>query len=159
MNLLIILSSLIQTTLTITSPDFQEGKLIPEKFTCDGENISPAITITSIPKEAVSMALIMDDPDAPSGTFDHWIAWNIPASTTSLLEGATVPNQGKNHYGLARYRGPCPPKGKPHRYFIKVYALDQMIGIPDGATKEQLEDAMEGHILSKGELVGTYQRE
>ncbi|GAB4238547.1 MAG: hypothetical protein Tsb0021_18260 [Chlamydiales bacterium] len=141
----------------LQSPAFEHHAEIPQKYTCDGEDVSPELLIASIPQGTVVFALIVDDPDAPNGTFDHWIAWNIPVSQ-GIREGQTFPNQGKNHFGDLGYRGPCPPPGKPHRYFFKLYALNQKIELPQGATKKQLEEKMRGHILEKAELVGIYQR-
>lgn len=142
----------------LESSAFKAHQPIPKKYTCEGEDISPPLSFIDIPKGTKSLAIIVDDPDAPRGTFDHWIAWNLPASTKLLSEKAEVPKQGKNHFDDTRYRGPCPPHGNPHRYFFKAYALDTLIDLPNGISKKQLEDAMEGHILGKAELVGTYQR-
>ena len=142
----------------IESSVFQHNQPIPKKYTCDGEDVSPPLSINDIPENTKSIAIIVDDPDAPMGTFDHWIAWNISPDTGTLNEGAVVPVQGKNNFGELRYRGPCPPRGPAHRYFFKVYALDTTLDLPVGSTKRQLEDSMEGHILGKGELIGTYRR-
>lgn len=142
----------------LDSPAFEHHQTIPKKYTCDGEDVSPPLSFQELPPGAKSLVLIVDDPDAPSGTFDHWIVWNLPADTAMLEEGARVPRQGKNHFGEQRYRGPCPPPGKPHRYFFKLYALDTLINLPAGSSKHSVEEAMEGHILGKAELVGTYQR-
>lgn len=142
----------------IESKAFVYGQKIPAKFTCSGEDISPSLSILEAPKETKSFVIIMDDPDAPMGTFDHWLAWNIPGDTTHLPEGAKVPSQGMNGFRDTKYRGPCPPPGKPHRYFFKVYALDIMLTLPQGTGKRELETAMEGHILSKGELIGLFAR-
>lgn len=100
----------------------------------------------------------MDDPDAPMGTFDHWIAWNIPPKTPDLPEGASLPNEGTNGFGNLGYGGPCPPRGKPHSYFFKLYALDTKLNLPAGSSKSAIESAMKGHILEETSLVGTYQR-
>lgn len=145
-------------SMKLETPAFQEGKTIPKKYTCQGENISPPLFFIDAPKETATFVIIVDDPDAPGGTFDHWIAWNIPGSTKSLPEGAKVKDQGANHYGEKNYKGPCPPPGKPHRYFFKLYALDTKLTLPAGVTKAQLEKALEGHILAKAELMGTFQR-
>lgn len=142
----------------IDSPVFEQHSPIPKKYTCEGQDVSPPLVFNDIPKNAKSLALVMDDPDAPMGTFDHWIVWNLTPDTHSLDEGATVPMQGKNSYKEMRYRGPCPPPGSPHRYFFKLYALDTMINLPKESNKKQLEEAMEGHILGRAELVGTYKR-
>lgn len=142
----------------IESLAFKDKQPIPKKFTCEGDDVSPPLRFSDIPKGAKTLALLVDDPDAPRGTFDHWIAWNIPASTTALSEGASVPKQGQNHFGDLQYRGPCPPPGKPHRYFFKLYALDIALNLEEGVTKGEVESAMNGHILAQAELVGTYQR-
>jgi len=142
----------------ISSPAFEQSQPIPQKYTCEGENVSPPLSFEGIPKGTKSLALIVDDPDAPSGTFDHWIAWNLSPQSTVLSEGASAPSNGKNHYGVLEYRGPCPPPGKPHRYFFKVYALDSVLDLPEGSSKAQLEQSMQGHILSQAQLMGTYKR-
>lgn len=144
--------------MNIETVAFESGKPIPEKFTCQGEDVSPELVLRDVPSNAKSLALIMDDPDAPSGTFDHWIAWNIPTDTKKLKEGVALAQQGKNSFGNLGYNGPCPPSGKPHRYFFKLYALDTQLTLPSGASKKQLEKAMEGHIVGQAEMVGTYQR-
>lgn len=142
----------------VESSAFKHSQPIPRKYTCEGEDVSPPLTFNNLPPGTKSLALVVDDPDAPRGTFDHWIVWNIPPTKVLLEEGGKVSKQGKNHFGELRYRGPCPPPGKPHRYFFKVYALDTVIDLEQGSSKEQLEEAMEGHVLSRAELVGTYQR-
>lgn len=142
----------------IESTAFVHHHPIPKKYTGDGEDVSPPLSFLDVPQGAKSLALIVDDPDAPRGTFDHWIVWNLPPDTKMLPEGAKVPRQGLNHFDEQRYRGPLPPKGPLHRYFFKAFALDTLIDLPNGSTKEELQDAMEGHILGKTELVGTYQR-
>ncbi len=146
----------------ITSSAFSQGQPIPEKFTCKGENISPALSWTEPSTGTQSFALIMDDPDAPAGTWVHWVLFNIPASARSLPEAfpsdATLPNgslSGNSSFGGPGYGGPCPPSGT-HRYFFKLYALDEMLAISVGATKGELEKAMVGHILAQGELMGTF---
>lgn len=141
----------------IESPDFKEGKPIPSEFTCDGANISPALVFKDVPEEAKSLALIMDDPDAPMGTFVHWVVWNIPPDTKKVSKGEKVSYpQGRNDFGKLRYGGPCPPSGT-HRYFFKLYALDVMLGLKE-ATKAELEEAMENHVVAEAKLMGTYQR-
>jgi hypothetical protein len=139
--------------------------MIPSKYTADGQDISPPLTLTRVPDGAKSIALIVDDPDAPGKTWVHWVMWNIPPEETSLEEGVPaekeLPNgarQGKTDFGSIGYGGPAPPSGV-HRYFFKVYALDAMLDLPAGATKLELEKAMEGHILSGRELMGRYTRE
>lgn len=142
----------------IESSAFQHQSPIPKKYTGDGDDVSPPLSFIDLPKGTKSLALIMDDPDAPRGTFDHWIIWNLPPETRNLSEGVQGLKQGMNHFNELCYRGPLPPKGPRHRYFFKAYALDTMIDLEEGITKKELEDAMEGHILGKAELVGTYQR-
>lgn len=141
---------------------FENHQPIPAKYTCDGEDISPALKFMNIPHNAKSLAIIVDDPDAPRGTFDHWILWNLPPDLTQLSEGTPElkhfsSKQGTNGFQEMNYRGPCPPPGKPHRYFFKLYALDTFLTLPEGAKKSELEEAMKGHILEKAELIGTYQ--
>lgn len=142
----------------IESEVFLPNQKIPSKYTCEGENLSPPLRFSDIPKGTQSFVLIVDDPDAPRGTFDHWITWDIPSATTHLTEGVHVSHQGKNGFGVNIYRGPCPPPGSSHRYFFKLYALDTMLNLPEGSSKSQVEKAMQGHILDKAEVVGTYQR-
>ena len=148
----------------VTSIVFQEGGTIPLKYTCDGEDISPPLAWSSAPEGTKSFALISDDPDAPMGTWVHWVIFNIPANATELHE--RIPPEGVLHNGAKQgmndfrrigYGGPCPPGGK-HRYFFKLYALDTEIDILVGASKHELLRAMEGHILAEGELMGTYIR-
>jgi Raf kinase inhibitor-like YbhB/YbcL family protein len=147
-------------TLTITSPAFGQGEAIPARHTCDGNDTSPALVIAKVPPAAQTLALIMDDPDAPVGTWVHWVVWNIPAQTREIPEGGQLPQaaQGRNSWPRTGYGGPCPPSGT-HRYFFKVYALDTKLHLGSSTTKAVLERAMEGHILAKGELMGTYKRQ
>jgi hypothetical protein len=140
----------------ISSPEFENNKFIPKKFTCEAEDISPTLIIEVIPKEAKSLALIVDDPDAPMGTWVHWVVFNIPI--VNRIEENNIPGrQGINDFGRGNYGGPCPPSGT-HRYFFKIYALDKMLNLNEGITKEGLENAMVGHILDKAELVGLYKK-
>lgn len=150
--------------ISISSRAFQAGGAIPPEYTCDGSNVSPALSWRGIPSTAKSIALIMDDPDAPMGTFVHWVLFNIPPDTTELPEG--VPknktlddgsSQGMTDFGRVGYGGPCPPGGT-HRYFFRLYALDTMLNLQPGASRKQLDDAMKGHILAAGELMGNYKR-
>ncbi len=143
--------------LTIKSPEFQPNSLIPKKYSCDGEDINPPITLEGTPKETKSLVLIIDDPDAPSGTYDHWVVWNIPPSTTKIAEHSVPGTEGLNSSMQLGYTGPCPPSGT-HRYFFKVYALDTELGLSVKSSKRDLEKAMQGHILAKGELIGRYDR-
>lgn len=142
----------------LESSKFESHHEIPTKYSCEGEDISPPLTFGDIPPGAKSLALILEDPDAPRGTFIHWIAWNLPIEELVIKEGSKPKHQGKNHFGKIGYGGPCPPPGKSHRYFFKLFALDTFINLSEGSTKEQLEDAMEGHVLGRAELIGTYKR-
>jgi Raf kinase inhibitor-like YbhB/YbcL family protein len=145
---------------TITSPAFADGADIPRRHTCDGETRSPRLTWRDPPTGARSFALIVDDPDAPSGTFTHWVLFNVPGGSTELPEGATVGRSGRNDFGKNGYGGPCPPEGHgPHRYFFKLSALDvEALKLADGASRAQLEAAMQGHVLGTAQLVGRYER-
>ena len=150
--------------LTLSSPAFSPGKSIPAKFSCKGQNVSPALAWTGAPPNTASYALIVDDPDAPSGTFVHWVIYNIPATSNGLQEAvAQTPAlgdgtaQGRNSGSHQYYDGPCPPSGT-HRYFFKLYALDSRLDLPSGATAAQLTKAMQGHILTQAELMGTFSR-
>ena len=143
--------------LSIKSPAFEHGKLIPKKYTCDGQDINPPLTIEGIPKEAKTLVLAVDDPDAPSGTWDHWIVWNISASTSKISENSVPGKEGVNSARQQGYMGPCPPGGT-HRYFFKVYALDAELDLGASSRKKDAEKAMQGHVLAKGELMGLYRR-
>jgi Raf kinase inhibitor-like YbhB/YbcL family protein len=152
-------------TIEITSTAFQPGATIPKSYTGDGADQSPPLAWSNPPAEAKTFALICDDPDAPRGTWVHWVLFNLPGETRHLEEGvpttdtiASGAKQGKNDFGNNGYGGPAPPKGKPHRYFFKLYALDVDLGLPPGATKSHVMDAMKGHVLAEGQLMGTYQR-
>lgn len=156
MNLLIIVLTLLQTTLGIRSPAFEEGKMIPEDYTCQGKNISPPLTITNLPKKTASMVVILDDPDAAGGGFNHWVVYNIPptASIKEDYSGGVTANNGK---GDPQYTGPCPPGGSGiHHYHFKVYALDVKLDTIQNADETKVMDKMKGHILASGELVGLY---
>jgi hypothetical protein len=144
--------------LTIKSPAFEHGKPIPKKYSCDGQDINPPLTIEGIPKEAKTLVLAVDDPDAPSGTFDHWIVWNIPVSASKIGENTVPGTEGLNGGGEQGYTGPCPPSSTQHRYFFKVYALDTELSLGISSRKRNVEKAMQGHIVAKGELVGLYRR-
>lgn len=151
-------------TINIESPAFKNGELIPLKYTCDGENISPALRWDEVPEGTKSLVLICDDPDAPIGDWVHWIIYNIPPETRELKENikpVKILNDGSIHglndWKKFGYCGPCPPSGV-HRYYFKIYALDILLPFEPGATKKQLLDTMKGHILAQGELMGKYQR-
>ncbi len=142
----------------ISSPAFKHEGKIPAKYTCDGDDVSPPLRFSEVPPEAKSLALVMDDPDAPSGTFDHWVVWNIRPEAKSVEEGEEPDGvQGMTDFRRKGYGGPCPPRGE-HRYFFKLYALDAEVDIPDGAGKDDLERAMEGHVIDQATLVGKYKR-
>ena len=148
----------------LTSKAFDNNKTIPSQFTCDGKDISPALSWSQPPADTKSLALICDDPDAPGKTWVHWVVYNLPPSTRFLPEaiplGSKIPDggfQGINDFKKLSYGGPCPPGGT-HRYFFKVYALDKMLDLKPGASKKELEAAMKGHILDEGELMGYYSR-
>ncbi|HET6886918.1 MAG TPA: YbhB/YbcL family Raf kinase inhibitor-like protein [Candidatus Udaeobacter sp.] len=143
----------------ITSSVFQEGGNIPSKFTCDGGDSSPPLRIAEIPSGAKSLALVVDDPDAPSGLFTHWIVWNIPPQTNAIAEGnAPQGVQGTNDFGKSGYGGPCPPSGT-HRYYFKIFALDRELNLASGTKRNQLDAAMKGHVVAQGELMGRYAKQ
>ena len=142
----------------LTSSEFSNDGAIPSEYTCDGSNINPQLSISDVPSNAKSLALIMDDPDAPVGVWDHWVVYNIPASTKEIPKGKEPQGTaGRNSGGRSGYVGPCPPSGT-HRYFFKLYALDTTLNLPEGLTKKDLEKSMQGHIIAKAELMGTYKR-
>jgi len=158
-------------TLTITSPAFKHNSYIPKKHACNGEDVSPELRWKGLSSGTKSIAVIMDDPDAPPGTWVHWILFDIPPLLTGLEENVakkeTLPDGSKHglvwgvndgDFDRVGYYGPCPPPGKPHRYFFKVYALDKVLGLPPKITKNALLKAMEGRILAQGELIGLYKR-
>lgn len=143
-------------SLSITSPAFENRKLIPKKYTADGEDVNPPINIEGIPDGTKSLVLIVDDPDAPMGTWIHWVMWNIPVRNR-IDENSAPGVQGRNSWNRNSYGGPDPPSGT-HRYFFKIYAIDTTLSLERTATKNDVEKAMEKHILAKGELVGLYHR-
>jgi Raf kinase inhibitor-like YbhB/YbcL family protein len=149
----------------VSSAAFAPGETIPKKFTCDGPDVSPPLVWSDAPPKTQSFALIMDDPDAPAGTWVHWVLYDLPPSVHELAEGVPkheeLPNrahQGMTDFRKVGYGGPCPPPGKAHRYFFKLYALDNSLNLKSRATKADLESAMQGHILAETELVGRYGR-
>jgi len=154
-------------TMTISSSAFKHNDLIPKKYTCDGDppagGISPPLTISGVPANAKSLALIVDDPDAPGKTWVHWIIWNFPPDISQIPENARHapdaqwPTEGTTDFGRPGYGGPCPPSGT-HRYFFKIYALDTMLNLSSSLKKSDLEAAMQGHILDQAEFVGLYKR-
>ena len=142
--------------LRVSSPIFQNNQFIPPKYTCDGDDVNPSLRIEGIPREAQALVLIVDDPDAPMGTWDHWVVWNIPP--VERIEENSVPGiQGLNDFNKHSYGGPCPPSGT-HRYFFKVYALDMKLNLNSNSRKKDVEKAMKGHILAEGKIVGLYRR-
>jgi Raf kinase inhibitor-like YbhB/YbcL family protein len=143
-------------TLLIKSPAFANGGFIPSKYTCNGANINPELTIKDIPGDTKSLALIVDDPDAPKGTFDHWVMWNIPVKE-KIEENSAPGMQGKNGKNENKYIGPCPPSGT-HHYHFRVYALDTKFDLPVNTDKKNLLKAIEGHILGTGEIIGLYKK-
>jgi len=150
----------IMETMSISSSAFKHGEAIPARYTCDGTDVSPPLAIGKTPDAARTLALIMEDPDAPMGSWVHWVAWDIPAQTREIPENS-VPSgvrQGRNSWNRNSYGGPCPPAGT-HRYFFRLYALDTELDVSHSATKAELERAMQGHILARGELMGTYRRQ
>lgn len=145
--------------LSITSSAFLSNETIPARYTCDGEDINPPLSFGGIPEKAKSLALIVDDPDAPVGNWNHWIFWNVNPEITEITEDS-IPSGavlGTNSFGRLTYGGPCPPPGT-HRYFFKLYALDSRLDLSEGSKKDDLEKATEGHILEKAELMGKYER-
>ena len=156
-----------QTTggsIKLTSTAFKEGEPIPRQYTCDGVNVSPSLEWSGVPKSAKTLVIIADDPDAPAGTWVHWVLYNLPADNIGMVENLPATDelraggfQGKNDFGKIGYGGPCPPSGT-HRYFFKIYALDNELPLKAGATKAEVEKAMEGHVVAQGQLMGTYRK-
>jgi Raf kinase inhibitor-like YbhB/YbcL family protein len=155
----------IMEKISISTDAFGAGDRIPDEYTCTGKNVSPAFSWSGVPANTKSLALIMDDPDAPGGTFVHWVLFNIPPETKNLSKGiagnktlADGSRHGKTDFDRMGYGGPCPPPGKPHRYYFRIYALDTKLDLQPAVTKTQIEKAMSGHILAKGEIIGIYAR-
>jgi len=151
--------------MTLTSSAFAAGAAIPTQFTCKGKDASPALAWSGAPQNTASFALIMDDPDAPSGVWVHWVIWNLPATADSLAEGMPrseqLPDgarQGRNSSGKIGYNGPCPPAGQTHRYFFRIYALDNKPELAAGADRAAVDAAIQGHILAQGEYMGTFHK-
>jgi Raf kinase inhibitor-like YbhB/YbcL family protein len=149
----------------LSSSAFEPGSPIPVQYTCDNSNVSPPLEWTGVPPAAKSLALIVDDPDAPGGTWVHWVLYDLPAASAALPEAVSRTQyavagskQGLNDFGHLGYGGPCPPPGKPHRYHFKLYALDAELPLGPGAKKSQVEEAMKGHVVGQAELMGLYQR-
>lgn len=144
------------SSLRVRSIAFSEGGHIPPKYTCEGENVNPPLEISGIPEKTKTLALVVEDPDAPRGVYDHWVVWNIPPNET-INENSVPGTIGRNSFGNTGYGGPCPPSGS-HRYYFKVYALDDKINIPAGSDKQTLKDAMKNHVLASAELMAHYQK-
>jgi Raf kinase inhibitor-like YbhB/YbcL family protein len=148
----------------LASSDFQNGETIPERYTCSGLNTSPALSWNGVPGGARSLVLTVDDPDAPGGTFVHWVIYNLSPASKQLPEGFSssahdvIGEVGTNGGGEGSYTGPCPPPGKPHHYHFRLYALDQKLPLGPGATEAQVDAAMKGHVLGETELVGVFER-
>jgi len=134
-----------------------EDNFIPQKYTCDGQDINPPIFIKNLPEDTKTIVIIVEDIDAPSGVFVHWLAWNIPP-IKEIPEGYQPPNEGINDFGKINYGGPCPPPGKEHRYFFRVYALNSILNLPSGSKKEELLPLLKGKILKSGEIYGIYKK-
>jgi hypothetical protein len=153
-----------RTSLWVRSSSFSNGRSIPARYTCDGADLSPVLQWQSAPAGTKSFAIVMDDPDAPID-FTHWLVFNIPPGVRELAEGASqqsaMPHgsvEGRNDFGRPGYGGPCPPRGNPHHYVFRVYALDRLLDLPAGAAGKQVHAAISGHIVAQGQIVGTYQR-
>jgi len=156
--------SLRKNGIILESPAFKENDIIPSKFTCDGKDISPPLSWSNLPNGSKSIVLIFDDPDAPVGTWVHWVIYNIPPDSNNLEENVPKDRelkngakQGRNDFGKIGYGGPCPPEGT-HRYYFKLYAIDTILDLKTGTNKEKLENAMKGHIIAKAQLIGKYKR-
>src|SRR6184192_1573467 len=152
---------------TLTSPAFTDGSAVPAKYTCDGADVSPPLAWSEAPPRTMSFALIADDPDAPAGTWVHWVLYNLPATVAELPENVAKvetldlggARQGRSDFRRPGYGGPCPPPGPAHLYFIKLYALDALLNLKAGAQKKDVEAAMQGHVLGTTQLMGTYARQ
>ena len=144
--------------LKVSSSAFKNEGEIPSEFTCDGLDLSPPLSITDVPKETTTLSIIMDDPDAPMGTFTHWLVWNISPNKTQFTKGEEFDSvQGRTSFGAIGYGGPCPPSGT-HRYFFRIYALDIKLDLKQGSNAKNLESAISGHVLAEATLMGRYSR-
>lgn len=149
------MKTILDARLAISSPAFREGEVIPAKYTCRGEDINPAINVKDVPEDSKSLVMVVEDPDAPGGMFDHWLIWNIKPWIEQISENIAPGVQGINDFNKKRYNGPCPPDGQ-HRYFFRLYALDRTLDLQEGAGKSDLYEAMEGHVLAEGSLMGRF---
>src|SRR3569833_1272506 len=151
-----------QKKMALSSSAFKDGQPIPADYTCDGKNISPELSWSGAPGNTQSFLLIVDDPDAPSGVWTHWILFNLPSDTSNLVEdfvkSPSTAKQGTNDFKKSGYGGPCPPSSKAHRYFFRIFALDTTLNLSPGATRKEVDAAMAKHVLAMGQLMGTYQR-
>ena len=150
-----------ETSIAITSPAFTDNAAIPARYTCSGADVPAPLVWSGVPGGAQSLAVTVIDPDAPGKPFVHWLVFNLPASAMGLPEAGPPPDrsvQGRNDFGSLGYRGPCPPPGSPHHYHFKLYALDTTLALPSGAAESVFQDAIKGHVLATGELVGTFKR-
>jgi len=143
-------------SIQVVSLAFSQGGHIPKKYTCEGENVNPPLEISNLPANTKTLAVIVEDPDAPNGVYDHWIVWNIPPNEP-IAENNVPGINGTNSFGAEGYGGPCPPSGS-HRYFFKVYAIDSQLDLPPGSNKKALQQAMQGHVLAFGELMARYKK-
>jgi hypothetical protein len=144
---------------TLTSSAFDDGQEIPSRHSCEGDDLSPPLSWSGVPQGTRSLALMVDDPDAPGGTFTHWLAWGLEPPSGGIGEGEVAAVEGRNDFGTVEYRGPCPPPGHgPHRYSFRLHAVDADIELEPGADKQDLERALEGHVLGSAELIGRYER-
>jgi Raf kinase inhibitor-like YbhB/YbcL family protein len=150
----------------ITSPAFKNNDFIPQKYTCNGENVNPELRIDDVPADAKCLVLIVDDPDAPNGTFTHWTLWDINPTISVIKENgitiaawkSDVAREGKTDFGRSGYSGPCPPVGNVHHYHFRLYALDMGLYLKEGADRASLESAIKGHVIEQSEIIGLYQR-
>ena len=157
--------TIVTSKMALTSQSFEPDGFIPAKYACDGEDITPDLAWSGAPEGTETFALIVDDPDAPRGTFTHWVVYNIPASVAGFEEGKSAfeivkagASQGRNDFGQSGYGGPCPPAGKPHHYHFRLYALDRTLDLPSNVPRSTVTGAMKGHVLAEAEIVGLYRR-
>jgi Raf kinase inhibitor-like YbhB/YbcL family protein len=153
--------STVETSIRVRSTAFSNNAAIPARYTCSGADVSTPLTWSGVPSAAQSLALTVIDPDAPGKPFVHWLVFNLPGSATELPEGGPPPGsslQGRNDFGSLGYRGPCPPPGSPHHYHFKLHALDTMLSLRSGTSESEFRDAIRGHVLGEGELIGTFRR-
>jgi Raf kinase inhibitor-like YbhB/YbcL family protein len=145
-------------TITVSSAAFTEGGDIPRRYTCDGQDLSPPLSFAGVPSDARELALLVEDPDAPGGTFVHWVAWGIDAAKSGLAEGETAPGSGTNDFGRPGYGGPCPPRGPAHRYVFSVFAVSDPLNLAAGASADDLRRALAGRVVADGRVAGRYTR-